>query len=363
MGTYEKRKRFIVNAVFYAMIGMIVFLACQYILPALMPFVLAFLVATLIQIPVKKIGGQSRSKQRIATIIFCCLFYMVFFLLVIFFGMKLLQGAWDMVVSAPAIYNDRILPVLGEAADRIENVAASVDAGLSQNIEKMFRDFTQNVGQYITDLSVKAVKLLSGGAAKIPGAVVTLVVTVVATFFMALEFDSMTGFVKKCIPAEKEHVAGEAAHYVKNLIFIYLKAYSFLFLLTFLELLLGFLVLRIPYAPVLALAIAVFDILPVLGTGGILLPWAAVLCLMGNVPLAIGLLVLYIIITVIRNTLEPKIVGKQIGLPPLAALISMFVGLKVFGIVGMVAFPVALSVITNLEKNGVIHIFAKKKEN
>lgn len=363
MGTYEKRKRFIVNAVFYAMIGIIVFLACQYILPALMPFILAFLVAALIQIPVKKIGGESRRKRRIAAIIFCCLFYLFFFLSVIFFGMKLLQGAGDIVTSAPAVYNDRILPVLGQAADRIEIVAASVDAGLSQNIEEMFRDFTQNVGQYITDLSVKAVKILSGGAAKIPGAVVTLVVTVVATFFMALEFDSMTGFVKKRIPAEREHVAEEAADYVKNLIFIYLKAYSFLFLLTFLELFLGFLVLRIPYAPVLALAIAIFDILPVLGTGGILLPWAAVLCLMGNVPLAIGLLVLYIIITVIRNTLEPKIVGKQIGLPPLAALVSMFAGLKVFGIVGMVAVPVALSVIINLEKNGMIQIFGKTKEN
>lgn len=162
------------------------------------------------------------------------------------------------------------------------------------------------------------------------------------------------------IPAEKEKTVGNTLAYVKNILFIYLRSYLLLFLLTFAELFLGFLILRIPYAGVLAFAIAVFDILPVLGTGGILLPWAAVLLIMGNTPLALGILVLYIVITAIRNTLEPKIVGKQIGLHPLATLIAMFIGLRILGIAGMVIFPVGLSVLVSLEKGGVIHIFPEK---
>ena len=106
--------------------------------------------------------------------------------------------------------------------------------------------------------------------------------------------------------------------------------------------------------------IAVFDILPILGTGGILLPWAAVLFVMGNKPLAAGILILYVIITVIRNIVEPKIVGKQIGLHPLVTLMAMFLGLKTFGIIGMIVLPVSLAVLINLEKNGIIHIFNKK---
>ena len=181
--------------------------------------------------------------------------------------------------------------------------------------------------------SVKAVRMLSRGATKIPGFIVKLVVTVISTFFIALDFDTILSFFRKWIPAEKEKEAGRATAYVKNVFLIYLKSYSLLFLLTFVELFAGFLIFGIPYAPALAFAVAVFGILPILGTGGILLPWAAILFLMGNTALAVGMLMLYIVITVIRNILEPKIVGKQIGLHPLATLIFMFLGLKVLGIV------------------------------
>ncbi len=117
------------------------------------------------------------------------------------------------------------------------------------------------------------------------------------------------------------------------------------------ELLIGFSILKIPYAFILSIAIAVFDILPVLGTGGILIPWAIILVIMKNVPLAIGILLLYLFILIVRNMLEPKIVGKQIGLHPLATLAAMFLGLSLIGVVGMLIFPVALTVIFNLKSN------------
>lgn len=122
------------------------------------------------------------------------------------------------------------------------------------------------------------------------------------------------------------------------------------------------LILRIPYAVFVALAIAVFDILPVLGTGGILLPWAVVLIIIGNVPLAIGIFVLYVVVTAIRNTIEPKIVGRQIGLHPLATLIAMFIGLKFFGIIGVFVFPVTLAILANMEKNGMFYRKEQEKQ-
>lgn len=120
--------------------------------------------------------------------------------------------------------------------------------------------------------------------------------------------------------------------------------------ITFTELLIGFLILNIPYAIWGALAIAVFDILPVLGTGGILLPWTAVMCFMGDYSLAAGLIILYIVITVILNMIEPKIVGKQIGLPAITTLIAMFAGVSLCGLAGLVLFPMSLSVIVSMKK-------------
>ena len=97
--------------------------------------------------------------------------------------------------------------------------------------------------------------------------------------------------------------------------------------------------------------ISIFDLMPILGTGGIVLPWALIALMVGNWGRAIGLLVLYLVITGIRQTLEPKIVGKQIGLHPLATLISMLLGLKLFGIVGLFGVPVCVAVTTAMYRS------------
>lgn len=356
----EHKKKFIINTIFYAIIGIIALCFCKYVLPALMPFMIAFLVSALVQIPIKKSKVNTDWKRKIFAIFLCGCFYFVFFFLIAAFGVKLLEGTEKFVVSIPTIYDESIVPLLDEISERLEVATASMDHSVSQKIEDTFLEISQNLGKYASDFSVNMVKWISGGVKGIPGFIVKLVITIVSTFFMAADFDKMTIFLKKLIPPDKEEMAGKGADYIKNIVFVYIKSYSLLFFLTFLELSIGFLILRIPYGIGIALLIAAFDILPVLGTGGILLPWTVVLIVMGNKPLAVGILILYIIITVIRNTVEPKIVGRQIGLHPLATLIAMFLGLKIFGIIGMIVLPVSLAVLINLEKNGIVHIFNKK---
>ena len=104
-------------------------------------------------------------------------------------------------------------------------------------------------------------------------------------------------------------------------IFKFGRAYAILLSITFVELLIGFSLLRVDYALRSALLTAMVDSLPVLGTGTVLIPWAAAMLILGNCPLGIGLLMLYAIITVVRQMLEPRVVGKQIGLYPLVTLV------------------------------------------
>ncbi len=127
-------------------------------------------------------------------------------------------------------------------------------------------------------------------------------------------------------------------------VFKLIKGYAILMLMTFLELLAGFLILRVKYALLLSLLIAVIDILPVLGTGTVLIPWGIAGLILKNTALGIGILVLYAVITVIRNFAEPKIIGKQIGINPLFTLLSMFIGIKLLGFAGVIIFPTALIV-------------------
>ena len=128
-------------------------------------------------------------------------------------------------------------------------------------------------------------------------------------------------------------------------------------LLTFFELTIGLHILGIENALVIAFLIAIFDVLPVLGTGGIMIPWILICFLNKQMKTCVGLLILYLVITVIRNIIEPKIVGKQIGLHPLLMLLCMYLGAKLFGFLGIFILPILILILQNLNDNGILHLY------
>ena len=107
----------------------------------------------------------------------------------------------------------------------------------------------------------------------------------------------------------------------------------------------------------IAAIIAVLDIIPVLGVGGAIFPWALVQLIKGRFVFAIGLIVLYVIVLVVRNIIEPKVVGGQVGLHPVVMLICMFAGVKIFGVLGLFVMPVVIIILKNLNDSGKIRIF------
>lgn len=125
----------------------------------------------------------------------------------------------------------------------------------------------------------------------------------------------------------------------------------------FVELLIGFLLLRIPNALLLAALIAIVDILPVLGTGTVLIPWGVFALVIGSYGMGAGILALYLIITIIRNTIESKLVGKQMELHPMVTFAAMLLGLKWMGFLGMLGFLLTLAFINSLNKKGILHLY------
>lgn len=132
----------------------------------------------------------------------------------------------------------------------------------------------------------------------------------------------------------------------------YLRACLLLGLLTFLQAFIGLALLRVPYAFILAVLIAVVDFLPLLGTGLILIPWAIVSLLLGEVKLGIGLLILYAISSVVRQILEPKLIGDGLGLHPLVSLAAMYAGLRLFGVWGMILAPLLAAAVAGVLGEG-----------
>jgi len=134
-------------------------------------------------------------------------------------------------------------------------------------------------------------------------------------------------------------------------------------LIAYSELTVGFLIIGIDYAFIIALLVAVIDMMPILGTGTVLIPWGIIAIIQKDYFTGFALLILYAVVTVIRNIIEPKIVGKSLGLYPVATLISMFVGYNILGIAGIFLFPIIILILKNLNDEGKIRIWKNIKED
>ena len=157
--------------------------------------------------------------------------------------------------------------------------------------------------------------------------------------YIAKDYDDITKFVVGFIPKQ----VTKRLVFIKDTILYKLgrliRGYSIIVAITFLELLIGLLLLKSKYALTIAAVTALVDVLPILGSGTVLIPWAIGAALMGNTSKAVGLIVLYLIIAAIRNVLEPKIIGDKLGVHPVIMLASLVLGLWLFGAVGVIIMP------------------------
>ena len=179
----------------------------------------------------------------------------------------------------------------------------------------------------------------------LPSAFIFLTVTLLACYYFTADDGRLSrgvaAFFSRVTPAPLRDRLPPIGRRLRRLGRQYLRACLLLGLMTFCLSFMGLAILRIPYAFIFALLLAVVDLLPLLGTGIVLLPWAAVSLLLGQVRLGIGLLVLYAVTTLVRQVLEPKLIGDGLGLHPLLSLFSMYAGLKLFGVGGMILAPLA----------------------
>lgn len=345
----EAKKKFIVNVAFYGIIIIIIALLYKVIIPILMPFIIGFLVASLVQLMVRRVKPHSEKIRKALSIIFVIAFYLVIGGLIGALIVKLVTEAVDFARNVPGVFQNKIIPFLNAVTDYAGKFLSPIDAELATNINDFVNQFIAKMGEVIVEYSKSAVKLAANGIAGVPRLIVSVILTLVSTFYFAADYKRIVSFILSYIPKQKRSKLANGYRYGKKVAVAFFKSYFALFLLTWAELCAGFLILNIPYAVLIALAIAIFDILPVLGVGGILLPWAVIVAVMGNYKLGAGLLILYLVITVVRNTLESKIVGQQIGLHPLATLIAMILGLRLMGLVGMILFPITLVALANMK--------------
>ena len=358
----EKKRAFLINIGYYGFFVILLLLAARYLLPVLMPFLVAFVLAFLIQRPAAWIARRLRAPKGRLSVLLLVLVYVAVFGVAFSGGGRVFAVIREFVIDVPDIYRRDILPLLNYVLEGVAENLSEADPFVSAQIENSLQQAVQSIGQMVSGLSVTLLQMVSEFITGVPSVLIRVVLTVITSFYICSDYDRILAALWRLLPDRWQNLCRDIKQYGLNMIRVYIRSYSLLFLLTFTELTIGFLIFQIPHSLLVAFLIAIFDILPVLGTGGVLIPWAVILAVIGNYPLAAGILILYVIITVVRNSVEPRIVGKQIGLHPLLTLIAMFTGVSLAGLPGLILLPMAVMIFVNMEKNGAIHIFGGVKE-
>ena len=335
----EQKQNFLINVGFWGIIAAGVYVAGKYLLATTVPFIFGILLAWGVVV----ISRKLKCPNRVVRVVLALLIYGLVGLVVTLLVVKGVNGISAMIKWLPRVYELKLQPFIVQCYNWGVETLDHLDPTLISALESLLQSLLSSLKSLVSSLSAFAVNLVSGLATGVPAAFISLLSMIFSTVFVVSDYERIASFASEHTPRSVKDVLKKIRTYLTDTLFVVIRSYILIMLLTFTELSILFSLFGIQSPVLKAALIALFDIMPILGTGGIMIPWAIISLVLGYTKLGIELFVIYGIITVIRNYLEPKIVGAQLGLHPIITLVSMFIGLRVFGFWGLFGLPVAIS--------------------
>lgn len=344
----DRKVRFLTSLAYWGALGALTVFFALFLFPKILPFLLGFSVAALFE-PLVRRCAKGKSRWFASSVVILPFWGIVLFLLwklgslIYAEAGQLLQwlrtadiGGW--IAALPIMPGDeqtreKILSWIGEQLPAVLN--------LSQ------------------DLLVRLIGLLM----KLPDAFLFSFAMVVSSLLISASYPAWEPFLLRQMPARLQSEYFDVKLFLTKTVLRVLRAYGILFCLNYAQIALGLVVLHVSYPLILAALIAVLDLLPFIGTATVLVPWGlAELFFFSNPFTGAGLLVLALVVSVVREILQTKIVGKHMGLSPLATLISIYLGLKIFGFFGVFVFPLLFLFLKEWNGSGRISLWKNSPE-
>lgn len=324
---------------------LVLFLAGRYVLPALLPFLLAWGGAFLIRPAACFLHRRLRLPQKAAAVILCVLFWAALFLGLYFLCRRLVLelGAFLQWLSGdPPELEDFFLRV-GELLKGLKKWLPGGDTQTGSGAQTLMGIAGSLLGKW----PEWAGKFFSA----LPQILLFSMVTVIASVFFSLDLGRINAAVLGWLPPAWQQRLRSWRRGVFRGAWRYVRAYLVLMVITFGVLLCGFCIIRVRYALLLSAVCAFVDFLPILGVGTVLIPWGLFCLVAGQAGRGIALLVLYIVATAVREFCEPHVVGRQFGMPPLLMLVYLYAGVQIFGFAGLLVGPVIGVLLQSLWQN------------
>ena len=386
----EKRKASLISLGYFAVCILLYVAFIKYALPIVWPFLFAFFIAMILQKPINKLAKKTHGGKTAWS------FFFVFLILLVIFGLITLAG-YKVVAEISDFYKYLMAKVsnptelINKAADWILNLSTHLPRALYESASESvigLRDQLLSLsadgqeilaeraaensssfsfGSLFSSVDMSMITTPIGGiitvAQQIPSIVVAILISIIACFFLTSGYDNFTGTIKGMLKPERSEKLSNTKTVVMDVLGKWVKSYAAILFVTFCEIAIGLSILRLcgiyngGYIAVIAACTAILDILPIFGTGTVMIPWAVISLLTHKTGLGIGLIVIYVVIFVVRQVLEPRLVSINVDMNPVITLMAMYIGLQTFGFLGLIILPITLVVIKTLNQKGIIHVW------
>lgn len=321
---------------------LLLFLLCKFAF-FFMPFLIAAVIAIIIEPIIKFCMNKLKMSRRVSSFIIITLTVLLLVGVVVW--------GTSALVSELLRLSSNIAPAISQATEWVNTLTEKVSSEYTDispqvltTMQNSVLDFIGSLGTYVAEFASQLLKMLLS----IPNVVINIVITILALIFFTKDRIYVIDMLEHHFPKVWIKNVGRVLKEIFSSIGGYIKVYLKMILITFTELFLAFTIFNVigfnvPYPFALAMIIALVDILPVLGVGTILNPWALWMLIQGNYGFALALFITYIIIFCIRQIIEPRLVSDEFGVHPIITLLAMYAGYKLIGgVFGLIAGPIAL---------------------
>ena len=420
----NKRKSSLISICYFAILITLYVLFIKYAFWTVSPFIIALLIAVGLQKPINAIHKKTKIGKKALGLIFVILILILIFGLLTLAGYKLgtefaefgrhimtkldntpelIRAAADKLIDfterLPKSFHTTIVDAVTNLRDKLLSFTDEGQALIQERaaISGIAKTVTENSVSAVggTDIPADVIAEAStagsqanqgsfgnfdfsvlsapiGGiisvAQQIPSIIVAVLISIIACFFITSDYDNFTGVIKGMLSEEHEAKLIRTKNIIFNVLGKWCKSYAAILFVTFCEIAAGLWILKAcgaykgSYIFIISLCTAMLDILPIFGTGTVMVPWAVISLFTHKIGLAIGLAIIYVIIFVVRQVLEPRLVSMNVGMHPVITLAAMYLGLQVFGFLGLIILPITLVIIKTLNEEGIVHIWTVRKK-
>lgn len=336
-----------------SLIGTILFIYVGYrLLAFFMPFVIGWFLAYVASPLVNWLEKRVRIVKKLGSALIIILVLAGVGLLCYFLGSKLWQEIRALIENMPGIYRD-LESGFYTVGENLEGIFEMLPEEVQEGWQTMISNLDQTMGNLIGRISEPTMAAAGNFAKRIPSIFIGTIVTFISSYFFIAEREEVIIWAKKVAPDPLVERMSMVMDNLKYAVGGYFKAQFKIMIVVCLILIVGFVILDVHFYFLLAILIAFLDFLPFFGTGTALIPWGLYKLMVGDYKMVIGLVILYGVTQLVRQLIQPKLVGDSMGLKPLLTLVFLYAGYKIGGVIAMIfAVPIGM-ILMNLYKAGV----------